>query len=212
MKIINPYIFCFFITILLSNCTNQFNFSLKNTLSVFLLKNENGSYFCIPLQYMGDYQLGYFDYTRGNIFIGDYEITLNKDEVNISVFLNEEVDENGEYGKDFKLIFTEEKGNVILSKISDPLTVKKASDDMLNHYYIFIERFLSNDDINNITSEYKKGNVNSRMNISYDLIIDNEQQNGNGIMDDFELYKGRAMDAAFFPPNLDFFKEKYLQK
>ena len=31
------------------------------------------------------------------------------------------------------------------------------------------------------------------------------------MLDDFELYDGPAIDPAWFPPNLNFFKAKYLQ-
>ena len=50
------------------------------------------------------------------------------------------------------------------------------------------------------------------MEVWYDLTIDNEEQNGSGILDDFELYGGTALEPAFFPPNLNFFKVKYPQK
>jgi hypothetical protein len=63
----------------------------------------------------------------------------------------------------------------------------------------------------NIVSEYEKGNVNSQMSIWYDLTIDNEEQNGSGIMDNFELYDGPGIDLAGFFPNLNFFRAKYLK-
>ena len=49
------------------------------------------------------------------------------------------------------------------------------------------------------------------MAVWYDIVIDNEEQNGSGMLDDFELYDGPALDPAWFPPNLNFFKAKYLQ-
>ena len=63
----------------------------------------------------------------------------------------------------------------------------------------------------NIINEYEKGNVYSKLDIWYDITIDNEEQNGNGMLDDFELYDGPAIDTAWFPENLNFFKAKYLQ-
>ncbi|MCL2185601.1 MAG: hypothetical protein FWB86_07105 [Treponema sp.] len=205
------YFFCFICVIFLFSCTaRHFNISLKNTLSVFLLNNGKADYFCIPLQYMGDYQLGKFDFTDGNILIGEYDILLNRDELNIFVYLNEDVDENGNYGKGFNLIYSEEKGKIKLSKMSE-LSAIKNEENPLNHYYIFIERYLDNNEYKKIINEFEKGNVNSRMRIAYDLIINGEMQNGNGIIDEFELDDGVAMDTDFFPPNLDFFKEKYLQ-
>jgi hypothetical protein len=81
----------------------------------------------------------------------------------------------------------------------------------MNHFNIFIEKYLSKDDIEKIISEYEKGNVYSKFFIWYDLTLDNEEQPGNGLYDDFEFYNG-PVDTAWFPENLDFFKAKYLQK
>ena len=170
-----------FAAIVLSNCAagndfSQYNFSLKDTLSIFLLNNEKDYYFCIPIQYTGDYQISGFEFDKGNILIGDYDILLKKDEVNISVYLNEEADEDGMY----------------------------------NHY-IFIEKHLTDDEMKNIINEYEKRRVYSRMSVWYDITIDNEKQNGSGMLDDFELYNGPAFAPALFPDNLNFFKAKYLQ-
>jgi len=159
----------------------QYNFTLKNTLSIFLLNNENSYYFCIPVQYTGDYQVNSFDFTRGYVLIGEYEIPLIREELNIFTFSNEEIDETVNYSGGF------------------------------NHYYIFIEKYLNTEDMINITGEYEKGNIISMLSIEYDLVINNEPQNGNGMIDDFELYNGPAMDPAFFPQNLDFFKARYLE-
>jgi len=210
-----PYLFiCLCAAIALSNCAakRQYNFSLKNTLSIFLLNNEKGYYFCIPVQYMGDYQIARFEFDNGNILIGDYDILLKRDEVNISVYLNETPDENGGITEGFNLIYQEENGKVLASKIAEPLAMKNESDYMMNHYYIFIEKHLTDNDMKNIINEYEKGKVSSQLSIWYDLTIDNEEQNGSGIMDNFELYDGLAIDPVWFPPNLNFFKVKYLQK
>jgi len=208
-----------FTLVTLSNCVktsqndfSQYNFSLKDTLSIFLLNNEKGYYFCIPVQYAGDYQISRFEFDNGNILIGDYAILLERDEINISIYLNETADENGNSVEDFNLIYLEENGRVSVLKMTEPLTVKDKPDYMMNYYYIFIEKYLTDNDMKNIINEYKKGNVNSKLSIWYDLTIDNEEQNGSGMSDDFELYNGLALDPAWFPQNLDFFKAKYPQK
>jgi len=202
------------VAIFLPGCTSprHYDFSLKNTLAIFMLNNEKDNYFCIPVQYMGDYQLGNFDFNSGFILIGDYEILLKRDGVNISVFLNETADEDGNSDSGFTLIYLEEKGEITISKMNEPLAPKHETADKMNHYYIFIERFLDKDEVKKITSEYEKGNVFSRMCIEYDLVIDNEPQLGSGMMDDFELYDGVSIDPALFPPNLNFFKAKYLKE
>ena len=94
--------------------------------------------------------------------------------------------------------------------MGEPLTIKHESDEKMNYYYIFIERFLKNAEIRKIINEYEKGNIYSKFYIEYDLTIDNEEQPGNGIYDDFELHNGPAMDSVWFPPNMDFFKTRYL--
>ncbi len=208
-----------FTVISLSNCAktrqndfSKYNFSLKDTLSIFLVNNEKGYYFCMPIQYSGDYQISRFEFANGNILIGDYDILLNRDEINISIYLNETADEDGSKIEGFNLIYLEENGKVSISKMAEPLAVKNESDDMINHYYIFIEKYLTDNDMKNIINEYKKRNVYSKLSIWYDLTIDNEEQNGSGILDDFELYNGLAFDPEWFPSNLNFFKLKYLQK
>ena len=213
---INAYlcIMGLFAAIIFSNCatTRQYDFSLKNTLAVFLLNNGKERYFCIPVQYVHDFHLERFELSRGNITIGDYEIILKKDEVNISVYLNEAADEEGNSDGVFKLVYLEENGKISTSKMGEPLAVKHDPDKKLNHYYIFIERHLNNAEVKKIINEYEKGNVYSRFSIWYDMTINNEEQNGNGILDDFELYNGPAVDPVWFPPNLDFFKAQYLEK
>jgi len=206
-----------FTAITLSNCAttrqndfSKYNFTLKNTLSIFLLNNEQGHYFCIPVQYVGDYQISRFEFDNGNILIGDYDILLKREEINISVFLNEAADENDNTIGEFNQIYLEKNGRVLASKMAEPLAIKNNPDYMMNHYYIIIEKYLTANEMKNIVNEYKRGNVNSQMSIWYDLTIDNEEQNGSGILDDFELYDGPALDSAFFPRNLDFFKSRYL--
>jgi hypothetical protein len=212
-------IMCLFIIFTFPNCSairqkdfSSYNFSLKNTLSIFLLNNEKEYYFCIPVQYIGDYQISDFEFNNGSILIGNYDILLKRDEVNISIYLNETANENGNTVGEFNLIYQEEKGRVLVSKTAEPLAKKNESDYMMNHYYFFIEKYLTDNDMKNIINEYIKGNVYSRFSVWYDITIDNEEQNGNGILDDFELYAGLALDPAYFPPNLDFFKARYLQK
>jgi len=220
MKLKHKYIFrhlCImglFAAIIFSNCASarHYDFSLNNTLSIFLLNNGKAHYFCIPVQYMGDYQIEKFDFTGGNITIGDYEILLKINEVTISVYLNESSDEDGSSDGGFNLIYLEENGRLLTSIMDEPVTIKNKPDDKLNHYYIFIERYLTNAEYKKIINEYKKGNVYSKLSIWYDMILNNEEQNGNGMLDDFELYDGPAIDPVWFPPNLNFFKARYLGK
>jgi hypothetical protein len=160
---------------------------------------------------MGDYQIEKFDFTGGNITIGDYEILLKRDEINIFVYLNEASDEDGSSDGGFNLIYLEENGKISISKMGEPLTIKHEADEKLNHYYIFIERYLTDAEYKKIIKEYEKGNVYSKLSIWYDMILNNEEQNGNGMLDDFELYDGSAIDPVWFPPNLNFFKARYLE-
>jgi hypothetical protein len=159
---------------------------------------------------MGDYQIQKFEFNTGHIVIGDFEILLNRDEINIYVYLNDDSDEDGSSDGEFNLIYSEENGGISVSKMGEPLTPKQGSGEKLNHYYIFIEKHLTDDEMKKITGEYEEGNVHSKLDIWYDMTIDNEIQNGNGMLDDFELYDGSAIDPSWFPPNLNFFRAKYL--
>ena len=199
--------------IIFSSCatTPRYDFSLKNTLSIFLLNNGKDHYFCIPVQYVGDYQIDSFEFNNGNVLIGDYDILLKRDELNIYVYLNEDTDEDGNSDGEFKLIYSEENGRILVSRMAEPLAKKNEADEKLNHYYIFIEKHLRDNEMKKIADEYKRGNVYSKLSIWYDLAIDNEEQNGSGMLDDFELYDGPAIDHVWFPPNLDFFRARYLQ-
>jgi hypothetical protein len=217
MKIKNNTCLCIiglFVIVVFSHCAAapHHNFSLKDTLSIFLLNNEKGDFFCVPVQYVGDYQIEDFEFTGGYVLIGDYEILLQRDDVNIAVYLNEAADEYGNSDGEFKLIYREENNIISVSKMSEPLAIKHGADKEMNHYYIFIEKYLENDDMKKIINQYEKGKIYSQMNISYDITIDNEPQAVSGLYDDFELYDGPAIDPAWFPQNLDFFKSQYLQK
>jgi len=205
-----------FTVIFFLNCSNmpaqKHCFSLKDTLSVFLLKNEKGAFFCMPVQYLGNYHINSFEFINGTINIGEHEVQLKRNEINISVYLNKNTNEDGSSDSEFDLVYLEKNGKILLSKMNESLFEKQAKDDEnFIHYYIFIEKFLEHNDLEKINNEYNKGNVNSHSEIWYDLIIDDEQQNGNGIKSYFELYDGIAADPQHFPPNLNFFRVKYLQ-
>ena len=207
-------IFILFAAIILSTCTGtnirQFDFSLHNTVSIFLLENEAGFFFCIPIQYLGDFHIGSFEFTNGLIVIGSYEIPLLRDNSNIFVYLNQKTDNSGSLDSGFDLVFGKERGNVLVSKMSEPLSVQRVEGDgKYIHYYIFIERFLNDYEVERIKSEYQKGNVHSRFEVWFNLVIDNEPQIGSGVADDFVLYNGPASDAVFLFPNLNFFRARY---
>jgi hypothetical protein len=203
-----------FIIVLFSSCktTPQYDFTLNNTLAIFLLENEKDYYFCIPVQYMGDYHISNFVFVNGFITVGNYEILLDRDEIIITAYLNETADLDGSMVDGFKLIYEEEKGLILLSKMGDPLSLNIEPMEKYHHYYIFIEKSISDNDIKNMDAEYKNGNVYSRFGIVYDITIDGEIQGGSGLLDDFELYNGSAIDPVWFPPNLNYFKTKYLGK
>ncbi|MDR1857920.1 MAG: hypothetical protein LBQ69_00460 [Treponema sp.] len=148
---------------------------------------------------------------RTSLLIGDYEILLKRDEVNIYVYLNEAADEYGNSDGEFNLVYSEEKNKILISRMGEPLAAKHDSGKNMNHYYIFMEKYLKNDELKKITNEYEKGNVCSRLYIEYDITVDDELLSVNIMYDDFELYDVPALDPAWFPSNLDFFKARYLQ-
>jgi hypothetical protein len=86
---------------------------------------------------------------------------------------------------------------------------------MMNQYDIYIEKYLTDDEMKNIINEYVTKNVSSKMSVWYDITIDNEKQNGSGILDNFELYSGPSEPINEYVrllPHFDFFRLKYLQK
>jgi len=218
-KKISLFIIGLYAAIIFSTCAttrqndfSRYNLSLKDTLSIFLLNNEKGRFFCIPVQYMGDYQIARFKFDHGNIQIDDYEISLKRNDINISVYLNETANDDGNAVEGFNLIYQEKNGKVLTSKMAEPLSAKNKAGNMMNHYYIFIERYLTNNEMKKIINKYENGKVHSKYSIWYDFTIDNEEQNGSGLLDNFELFNGPVLDPAWFPVNLNFFKVKYLQK
>jgi hypothetical protein len=132
--------------IFLLNCTSTSprqlsvsDFSLHNTVSIFLLENEAGFFFCMPIQYHGDFHIGSFEFTKGIIVIGEYEIPLLKDNINIFVYLNQKTDNSGSLISGFDLVFWKERGDVFISKMSEPLSVQQVkSDGYYIHYYMFM--------------------------------------------------------------------------
>jgi hypothetical protein len=193
-------------------CRAQYDFSLNNTLAIFLLHNEKGYYFCLPIQYMGDYQINDFVFANGYIMIGDYEVPLKREGIKISIYINESADSEGSSVEGFNLIHSEENGNISISTMSEPLAVNHESDEKYNHYYIFVEKYLLNDDMKGIIRQFGGNKIFSKFAINFDITIDNELQAGSGLLDDFELYNGLAIDPAYFPVNLNFFKARYFQK
>ena len=199
------------IAIIFSNCVNtqKYEFVCQNTISIFMQNNGKDYYINIPIQYIGDYQINSFEFVNGQILIGDYKIMLQREDIKISIYYNEDSDDiqtivdylnNGNdmdsisdyfridaYGL-FKLYYLEENGKVLISKMDGSLSGKQESDNRMNQYTIYIERKLNKNEIKNIINEYRKGNANSRFEIWYDITIDNEQQTGNGILDNFEIF------------------------
>ena len=177
------YVFILLLIVYLSSCStlpktnfSDFNFSFNNTMSIFLLKNEKGHFFCIPVQYIGEFQLNNFDFTSGNILIGDFNIQLSKENTIIYKYYYE-------------------------------------TEEALNQYDIFIEKHLTDEELSNITGEYNRGNVQSSLSIWFNLIIDNEEQKGSGMMDYFELVRGepnmQLNHYIYLFPHFGFFRTKY---
>jgi len=212
---INSYFYFVLLTaVIFSNCTNSHNqnISIKNSLSIFMLNNGKNYFFCIPVQYIGDYHIGNFQFDNGSVIIGDFEIPLKSEELNISVYLNETSDESGKTIGEYELIYKKENDNVLISKMKEPIAAKIESDYMMNQYNIFIEKYLSDNEMKKIIREYKKGNVDSKMSVWYNITIDNEEQAGCGMLDDFELHNEFAQQAVWALPHFKFFITKYLQK
>ena len=207
---------CLFATVVFLNCKSvrNYNFSLQNTLSIFFIDNDKNYYFSMPVQYIGDYQIDSFEFIDGYVLIGDYKILLERKDVNVDVYVNENSDEYGNTDGPFNLIYSEKKEKILLSKIDEPLKRNNESQDTLNFYCIIIDKKLKNNEMKKIISEFEKGNTYSHFYLWYKVSFDYEQEEAGkyGIYDDFELSNGIDLETGWFPPNLEFFKTKVLQK
>ena len=184
---INTY-FCIvvlFMAIIFANCATrqhnefaQYNLTLRDSLTIFLLNNENNHFFCIFLQYIGDFQISNFEFNYGNILIGEYHIPLNRENVRVLQYFNE---------------------------------VQHEYYFRMNQYSFFIERHLTDSEMRNIINQYKNGKVNSGFYIWFDFSIDNYEQRGSGVMDNFRLYNGPIdINILRLFPHFEIFMEKYL--
>jgi hypothetical protein len=191
--------------------TRHFNISLRNTLSIFLLNDKKGPFFAIPVQYIGDYHIENFEFDGGYISVGDYKILLKRDNINIDAFVNESSDESGNTDGIHAMVYSERNGQILTSKMHEPLTLNQEHDNLLNQYNIFIEYPLKNNEMDYIINECKKGNKDSMFFLEYTITIDNERMEGCGYLDNFELYDGPVQETQsdWFPPNLGFFVQHY---
>ena len=207
------FIIALFFLIVFSSCVNSrnHNISVNKSLSIFLLNNGNDYFFCIPIQYIGDYHIGNFDFDIGLISIGDFDISLKREEINIYIYLNETSDENGNTDGEYNLIYSEENNKVLISKMNEPLSIKHESNYMMNQYNIFIERYLTKNEMENIFKEYKNGNVYSHLEIWFNITIDDEEQVKSGMIDDFELHNEFVQEVIWILPHFELFITKYLE-
>jgi hypothetical protein len=214
IKFISLCIIGLFTAVIFSNCTTarNYDFSLQNTLAIFLVNNEKDRYFYIPVQYIGDYHIKSFEFLSCYVLIGDQKILFNKKDVNVNVYLNENSDEYGNTDGLFTLIYTQEKGKVLLSKMSEPIIKSHVPTNTMNQYCIIVDKLIKNSEMKKIIKEYEKGNTHSSFYLEYTVTIDNEELDRCGILDDFELRDGIALETAWFPANLEFFRAKVLQK
>jgi hypothetical protein len=216
MERMKTFLFCIGLltTISFINCatTSNYNFTLKNTLSIFLLNDGKNYYFSIPVQYIGDYHIGGFEFDDGYIEVGDYKMNLERNNISIEVFVNESSDESGNTDGMFNLVHSEKNGRISISKMDEPLTKKNESEQVFNQYNIILKKYLTNNEIKNINNEYKKGNTHSKFYVEYTITIDNERMTGCGYLDDFELYNGPVENHDSYPPNLEFFRTKFLEQ
>jgi hypothetical protein len=203
-----------FIAIIFSNCatTHHYDFSLQNTLAIFMVNNEKDHYFSIPVQYIGDYHIKSFEYLSCYVLIGDQKILFNKKDVNVNAYLNENSDEYGNTDGLFTLVYTQEKGKVLLSKMDEPLIKSHVPDNPMNMYCIIVDKLIKKSEMKKITKEYEKGNTRSSFYLEYTVTIDNEEMDKCGLLDDFELSDGIVLETGWFPPNLEFYRAKVLQK
>jgi len=190
------YLLAFFAALFLCACkpTPQYDFICQNTMSISILYNGKNHYFCIPVQYVGDYQIESFNFLNGYVLIGDYKIPLERKNIKINISLSKSVDDYFRAKGDFEPVYLEDKGKITISKLSEPI-IKDETDELLNMYNIDIERILTKAEIKKIIKEYenlktidykyREGNTNSKINIEYKIKINDEFE--AGMFDYFEF-------------------------
>lgn len=173
----------------------QYDFVCQNTMSISILYNGKNHYFSIPVQYVGDYQIESFNFLRGYVLIGNYNIPLERNNIKINISLNKAADPDTFKAKgDFEPVYSEDKGKITTSKLDAPI-IKDETDKSLNLYNIDIERILTKAEIKKIIKEYenlktidykyREGNTNSKINIEYKIKINDEFE--AGMFDYFEF-------------------------
>jgi len=132
------FLLAFFAAFFFSACkpSPHYDFICKNTMSISILYNGKNHYFSIPVQYVGDYQIESFNFLRGYVLIGNYNIPLERNNIKINISLNKAADPDTFKAKgDFEPVYSEYKGKIITSKLAEPIT-KGETDKTMNLYNI----------------------------------------------------------------------------
>jgi hypothetical protein len=165
-------------------------------MSISILSGGKNHYFSIPVQYVGDYQIEYFEFTSGYILIGNYKILLEKENVKIEILLNKTANEDGKARGNFTPVYSQKKGKTKLSRLDDPI-IKEERDKTFNLYNIDIERILTKEEVENIIKEkenlksinygYRTGSTNSKISIDYKIKTNIDGEFETGMFDYFEF-------------------------
>jgi hypothetical protein len=167
-----------------SNCATvgNYDFSLRNTLAIFLQNDGNDYYFGIPIQYPSDYHVEGFKFDNGYIIIGNYEIILNRDDISIDTFEDEYTEEYDDVQNQYCIIIERILSNSEMKKIINEY--KKG-----NTYCKFYVEFTIT-----IDNEQMPG---------YGILDDFELYNGP---------EPSYLESVGLPSNLEFYRARVLQR
>jgi len=184
----NIIMYCFIIVIF-SNCTTweTYNFRFNNPNEtifnrtipdpfISLIKSGDNDYF-ISITHNKDTlsQIEKFEFIEGSIKIGDYEIKLNKEETDIFIDVN----------RMFNRVYYVISGVEYISKLSDSIEMENNSQ-YINYTFGFTKRNITQEEINIIISEYKRGNKKTTLYLRYSININNEL-NINEVINEYNI-------------------------
>jgi hypothetical protein len=169
-SIIFLIIICCFSILCLNNCgTIGYGFSILYEEKSSILPNVRlwsgsslGYNFRVSFNYDSNYQIDNIEFDYGFIIIGDYMYVLERDDIEIGVFI------------DGLRFFSSSKDDMALSKMREPIILESDSNTQIFQYSFYFNKTFNNDEIAEIVNRYSKENNYLKVYVKYNLYINNE--------------------------------------
>ena len=171
-----------FSILLFSSCSQErhYRFYPKNELSsiLYLSLFRLDKYFLeIGIYNIGNYQISNFEYYDASIKIGNHEIIFERDDISITVYINEPSDIYGELNTNQlkHIIHSEDLGSVYFSNLDEPIEIKYINDLLLNQYRFTFTKYIDDINLKYIINEYENNNIYTTVNLNYSIEINGEK-------------------------------------